>query len=58
MAYNRKKKYYTVDWYRNGFCYRTTVNVPYENLKDCRRTAKLLGEKIEIEKQNEKYSNE
>lgn len=55
MAYNRKKKYYTVNWYRNGFCYRTTVNVPYENLKDCRCTAKLLGEKIEIEKQNERY---
>lgn len=40
-------KKYDVDWIRNGFCYRTTRNCTFEQVKKCRRTAKLLGEKIE-----------
>lgn len=40
-------KKYDVDWIRNGFCYRTTTNCTFEQVKECRRTAKLLGEKIE-----------
>ena len=40
-------KKYDVDWVRNGFCYRTTRNCTFEQVKECRRIAKLLGEKIE-----------
>ena len=45
----RKKKIYSVDWIRNGFCYRTTMGCTWEDVKDCKRTAKLLGEIIEYE---------
>jgi len=45
----RKQKIYNVDWIRNGFCYRTTLDCDWEAVKDCKRTAKLLGEKIEYE---------
>lgn len=44
-----KVKYYTVDWYSNGFCYRTTRGCDMEAVKDCKRTAKLLGETIKYE---------
>ena len=44
-----KTKIYSVDWYRNGFCYRTTMGCTWEDVKQCKRTAKLLGEKIEYE---------
>lgn len=37
---------YEVDWFRNGFCYRTTTNVTWEGVKDMKKTAKLLGETI------------
>ena len=40
-------KRYDVDWIRNGFCYRTTTNCTFEQVKEMRKTAKLLGEKIE-----------
>ena len=43
----RKKKIYDVDWIRNGFCYRTTTGCDWETVKECRETAKLIGEKIE-----------
>ncbi len=51
MKRNRalKVKYYTVDWYSNGFCYRTTRGCDMEAVKDCKRTAKLLGETIKYE---------
>lgn len=51
MKRNRtlKVKYYTVDWYRNGFCYRTTLGCDMEAVKDCKRIAKLLGETIKYE---------
>lgn len=45
----RKYKVYTVNWLRDGFCYRTTQGCDWEAVKDCKRTAKLLGEKIEYE---------
>ena len=45
----RKTKIYSVDWIRNGFCYRTTMGCTWEDVKDCKRTAKLLGETIEYE---------
>ncbi len=45
----RKTKIYSVDWLRNGFCYRTTMGCTWEDVKNCKRTAKLLGEKIEYE---------
>ena len=45
----RKTKRYDVNWIRNGFCYRTTTDCPWEAVLDAKRTAKLLGEKIEYE---------
>ena len=45
----KKTKIYSVDWIRNGFCYRTTMGCKWEDVLDCKRTAKLLGEKIEYE---------
>ena len=47
-----KVKYYIVDWYRNEFCYRTTRGCDSEAVKNCKRTAKLLGEitKYELER--------
>jgi hypothetical protein len=42
---------YQVDWIRNGWCYRTTYGVPKDRIKECRATAKALGEKIEITKE-------
>lgn len=41
-----KRKIYSVDWYYNGFCYRTTTGCTWEQVQDFKRTAKLLGEKI------------
>lgn len=45
----RKVKIYWVDWYRNGYCYRSTSECRWEDVIDCKRTAKLLGEKIKYE---------
>lgn len=45
----KKTKIYSVDWIRNGFCYRTTMGCTWEDVKAYRRTAKLLGEKIKYE---------
>lgn len=49
-----KKRYkterrYTIHWYRNGFCYRTTHDCPKEHVDRCRAIARLLGEKIKAE---------
>ena len=51
MKRNRtlKVKYYTVNWYRNGFCYRTTRGCDMDDVKNCKSTAKLLGEAIKYE---------
>lgn len=44
-----KIKIYSVDWIRNGFCYRTTTRCKWEDVLECKRTAKLLGEKIKYQ---------
>ena len=43
------EKRYNVEWYSNGFCYRTILDVPFEEVKNMRLTAKLLEETIKIE---------
>ena len=45
----RKTKIYSVDWFYNGFCYRTTMGCKWEDVKECKRVAKLLGEEIKYE---------
>jgi len=42
-----RTKRYDVDWIRNGFCYRTTMDCPWEAVLEAKITAKWLGEKIE-----------
>ena len=44
-----KTKIYNVDWYRGDWCYRTTTGCKWEDVKDCKRAAKLMGEKIKYE---------
>ena len=44
-----RRKIYSVDWYRGDFCYRTTTGCTWENVQECRKTARLLGEKIKYE---------
>ena len=46
----RRKNIYTVDWYRNNWCYRTTTDCDWETVKECRQAAKLMGETIKYEK--------
>lgn len=48
----RKAKIYSVDWLRNGLCYRTTMGCTWEDVLECKRTAKLLGETIKYEHYN------
>lgn len=43
------EKRYTIHWYRNGFCYRTTNDCPKDYVENCKRIAKLLGETIKTE---------
>ena len=40
---------YWVDWYMDGFCYRSTHSVPKNKIKELRKLAKHLGETIKIE---------
>ena len=49
MAKVRTEKRYNIDWIRNGFCYRTTMDCPYSYVKNARRVAKALGEIIKVE---------
>ena len=44
-----KTKIYSVDWIKNGFCYRTTMECTWEDVKNYKRIAKLLGEKIKYQ---------
>lgn len=49
-----KKRYvterrYTINWYRDGFCYRTTRDCPKDYVDSCKVTARLLGEKVKVE---------
>lgn len=46
----KKTNIYSVDWLHNGFCYRTTMGCTWEDVLDCKRTARLMGEKIEYQK--------
>lgn len=39
---------YDINWLTNGFCYRTSLNLTKEDLDNARKTARLLGEKIEV----------
>jgi hypothetical protein len=44
-----KKKIYSVNWYSNGFCYRTTTGCEWEDVKRFRKIAKTIGETITYE---------
>lgn len=46
----RKQNLYWVDVYSNGFCYRSVSNCTWEDVKELRKVAKLLGETIKYEK--------
>ena len=46
----KKVNIYSVDWIHSGFCYRTTMGCTWEDVLDCKRVAKELGEKIKYEK--------
>ena len=45
------KNFYTVDWYTDGFCYRTTTGCDWETVKRFKKLAKVLGETIKYEKE-------
>lgn len=45
------KATYWVDWYRNGFCYRSTHGVTIEQVREMKKLAKLLGETIKYERE-------
>ena len=46
----RTEKIYTVDWYTSGgFCYRTTTECTWENVREMKLIAKALGETIKYE---------
>lgn len=47
MAY--KKKRYWVNFYCNGFCYRSVSDADWEGVKRYKKLAKLLGETITYE---------
>ena len=43
----KKVKLYWVDWYRGDWCYRSTSNCRWDDVLECKRRAKQLGERIE-----------
>lgn len=45
-----KQNLYWVNIYRNGFCYRSVHSCTWEQVKELRRNAKMLGETISYEK--------
>lgn len=45
-----KRNLYWVDILRNGFCYRSVHSCTWEQVKELRKNAKLLGETIKYEK--------
>lgn len=45
------KNTYSVNWYSNGFCYRTTNGVDWDGVKRFKKLAKMLGETITYEKE-------
>jgi hypothetical protein len=46
----KKTNIYSVDWWRGDWCYRTTTGCDWQAVQECRRAAKLMGEKITYEK--------
>lgn len=44
------KNVYWVNWYRNGFCYRSTSDVDWKGVQKFKKLAKELGETITYEK--------
>ena len=42
-------KIYAVDWYYNGYCYRTTTGCTWADVQDLRRQAKAIGEIVKWE---------
>ena len=42
-------KIYAVDWYYNGYCYRTTTGCTWADVQDLRRQAKAIGETVKWE---------
>ena len=49
MAKFKTEKRYNIDWFRYGFCYKTTMDCPYSYVKNARQVAKALGETIKVE---------
>lgn len=48
----KKPNTYQIDWYTSGgWCYRTTIGVPYREIKEYRKQAKILGETIKVTKE-------
>lgn len=41
-----KRKLYSVDWYYNGFCYRTTTGCTWEDVKTLRKIAKATRDTV------------
>ena len=56
MVKVRTEKRYIIDWIKNGFCYRTTMDCPYSYVKNARQTAKALGETIKVEHLNTNFN--
>ena len=46
---HKKTKIYYVRWYRNGYNYRDTSECTWDDVLECKRQAKELGETIEYE---------
>lgn len=42
----KRQKIYAVDWYRNGYCYRTTLNCTWDDVKYFKQVAKCTGDTI------------
>lgn len=47
----KKVTTYWVDWYRDGWNYRSTHGVTWEQVKEMKKLAKTLGETIKYEKE-------
>ena len=44
-----KRKIYAVNWYCNGYCYRTTTELDWEDVKRLRKVAKDIGDTMTYE---------
>lgn len=45
----KKKKLYWVNWYRNGYCYRSTSDVDWDGVREFKKLAREWGETIDYE---------